>query len=110
MLLSHLEAHADRRFTLIFGVRHARGLLYHDELSALAEAHANFSYQPTLTRPSDHWTGGTGRVQQPTLEALGDRRDMDIYICGLREMVDDMRLRLKETGLDRKRIIYEKYD
>jgi len=110
MLLSHLDAHPDRRFTLIFGVRHERGLLYHDELSALAEAHANFSYQPTLTRPSDHWTGGTGRVQQPTLEALGDRRDMDIYICGLREMVEDMRLRLKETGLDRKRIIYEKYD
>ena len=35
MLLSHLGAHPDRRFTLIFGVRHERGLLYHDELSAL---------------------------------------------------------------------------
>jgi len=110
MLLSHLEAHADRRFTLIFGVRHEQGLLYHNELSALAEARPNFSYQPTLTRPPDDWTGRTGRVQQPTLEALGDRRDVDVYICGLREMVDDMRLRLKEIGLDRKRIIYEKYD
>jgi CDP-4-dehydro-6-deoxyglucose reductase len=35
---------------------------------------------------------------------------MDVYICGLREMVDDLRATLKETGLDRKRIIYEKYD
>ena len=110
MLLSHLNAHPDRRFTLIFGVRHERGLLYHDELIALAKAHPNFRYLPTLTRPPEHWTGRVGRVQQPTLEALGDRRDVDVYICGLREMVDDMRLKLKEAGLDRKRIIYEKYD
>jgi ferredoxin-NADP reductase len=110
MLLSHLSTHADRRFTLIFGVRHEYGLLYHDELSALEKTHPNFTYQPTLTRPPDAWTGRTGRVQQPTLDALGDRRDVDVYICGLREMVDDVRAKLKEIGLDRKRIIYEKYD
>jgi CDP-4-dehydro-6-deoxyglucose reductase len=110
MLLSHLSAHPDRRFTLIFGVRHEGGLLYHGELSALAETYPNFRYQPTLTRPPDSWMGRTGRVQPHTIETLGDRRDIDVYICGLREMVDDMRLRLKEIGLDRKRIIYEKYD
>jgi ferredoxin-NADP reductase len=110
MLLTHPGAHPDRRFTLIFGVRHERGLLYHEELRKLAETHPNFDYQPTLTRPPDHWTGRVGRVQQPAMEALGDRRDVDVYICGLRAMVDDVRLRLKEIGLDRKRIIYEKYD
>jgi CDP-4-dehydro-6-deoxyglucose reductase len=110
MLLAHPGAHPERSFTLIFGVRHEHGLLYHDELSALAREHANFTYLPTLTRPPEHWTGLAGRVQQPTLAALGERRDVDVYICGLREMVDDLRLKLKETGLDRKRIIYEKYD
>ena len=110
MLMSHLVAYPDRRFTLIFGVRHEHGLLYHDELGALAESYSNFRYLPTLTRPPEHWTGLSGRVQQPTLEALGDRRDVDVYICGLREMVDDVRLKLKEIGVDRKRIIYERYD
>lgn len=110
MLLSQLGAHTDRKLTLVFGVRHEYGLLYNDELRALAREHANFRYLPTLTRPPDHWTGLTGRVQQPTLEALGERRDMDVYICGLREMVDEMRGKLKEIGVDRKRIIYEKYD
>jgi CDP-4-dehydro-6-deoxyglucose reductase, E3 len=52
----------------------------------------------------------TGRVQSHTLEALGDRRDMDIYICGLKEMVNDVRGLLKEKGVDRKRVIYERYD
>jgi CDP-4-dehydro-6-deoxyglucose reductase len=110
MLMTHLGTHPERSFTLIFGVRHEQGLLYHDELSALAERYPNFRYVPTLTRPPEHWTGLAGRVQQPTLEALGDRRDVDVYICGLREMVDDVRLKLKEIGLDRKQIIYERYD
>lgn len=110
MLLSHLSEHPERQFTLIFGVRHEPGLLYHDELRGLAEVHPNFRYLPTLTRPPEHWTGLTGRVQQPTLETLGERRDVDVYICGLREMVDDVRAKLKAIGLDRKRIVYEKYD
>jgi CDP-4-dehydro-6-deoxyglucose reductase len=110
MLLSQLSENRDRQFTLIFGVRHEYGLLYHDELSGLAHAHPNFRYLPTLTRPSEHWSGLTGRVQQHTLEALGEHRDVDVYICGLHEMVNDVRAKLKEAGLDRKRIIFEKYD
>jgi CDP-4-dehydro-6-deoxyglucose reductase len=110
MLLSQLNANPSHRFTLIFGVRHEHGLLYNDELTALAQAFPNFDYRPTLTRPPNHWIGLTGRVQPHALEILGDRRDMDVYICGLREMVDDMRAQLKAIGLDRKRIIYEKYD
>src|SRR5580658_371882 len=39
MLMSQLTANPERRFTLIFGVRYERGLLYDDELAALAETH-----------------------------------------------------------------------
>jgi CDP-4-dehydro-6-deoxyglucose reductase len=65
---------------------------------------------PTLSRPTHTWTGLSGRVHDHVLRTLGDRRDIDIYICGLREMVDELRARLKEIGVDRKRMIYEKYD
>lgn len=110
MLISQLSTNPDNRFTLIFGVRHEHGLLYHDELLELQQACPNFEYRPTLTRPPDQWNGRTGRVQAHALEVLGERRDVDVYICGLKEMVDDMRAQLKAIGLDRKRIIYEKYD
>jgi ferredoxin-NADP reductase len=110
MLLAKLSEHPDRHFTLVFGVRYEHGLLYDHEFRELAGRHDNFEYRPTLTRPPDTWTGLTGRIQQHTFDALADRRDVDIYICGLREMVDDLRLKLKEIGVDRKRIIYEKYD
>ena len=107
---SKLRENPETRFTLIFGVRHEHGLLYHDEWLALARELPNFDYRPTLTRPPETWQGRTGRVQQHVFDCLDDRRDMDVYICGLREMVDDLRAKLKESGLDRKRIIYEKYD
>jgi NAD(P)H-flavin reductase len=110
MLLDRLPQEKDRRFTLIFGVRHEYGLLYREELEALARQYPNFEFRPTLTRPGPDWTGATGRVQSHILEALGDRRDMDIYICGLKEMVNDVRSVLKEKGVDRKRIVYERYD
>lgn len=98
------------RFTMIFGVRTENTLLYNDEWRALATTHPDFEYRPTLTRPDSAWKGRTGRVHDHVLEALGDRRDVDIYICGLREMVDELRGRLKALGVDRKRIVYERYD
>ncbi|MBI1791275.1 MAG: FAD-dependent oxidoreductase [Acidobacteria bacterium] len=96
--------------TLIFGVRYERGLLYRAEFEEFARAHANFRFRPTLSRPEPSWQGRTGHVQPHLLETIGRRRDMDVYICGLKEMVDDMRAQLKAAGLERRRIIYEKYN
>jgi len=110
MLRHYLAAGGDREITLVFGVRYEESLLYRDEFEELQGRHRNFNFLPTLTRPSDSWRGRTGRVQAHTLEVLGDRRDIDVYICGLKAMVDDMRARLKELGLDRRHIIFEKYD
>jgi len=110
MLLDRLPQEPDRRFTLIFGVRHEYGLLYRQEWEELARQYPNFEFRPTLTRPGPGWTRSTGRVQSHVLDVLGERRDVDVYICGLKEMVNDVRAQLKEKGLDRKRIIYERYD
>ena len=110
MLLQHLPEHPDRRITLVFGVRYERSLLYRDEFEQLAREYPGFRFWPLLSRPEASWQGRTGHVQPHVLEALGDRRDIDVYICGLHQMVDDMRTQLKGIGLDRKRIIFEKYD
>jgi CDP-4-dehydro-6-deoxyglucose reductase len=50
-------------------------------------------------------------VQAHVDEALAHHAAVpDVYICGLKEMVDDVRALLKQKGFDRKQIIYEKYD
>ena len=97
-------------FTLLFGVRYESHLLYRAEFEEMARTHANFRFWPTLTRPDAAWKGRSGRVQAHLAEAIGERRDVDFYLCGLKEMVDETRALLKGQGFDRKQIFYEKYD
>lgn len=109
MLKTVLEVNSPA-FTLLFGVRYESHLLYRDEFEELARRFWHFRFWPTLTRPGPEWTGRTGRVQAHLAEALGGRRDLDVLLCGLKPMVDDVRRILKEMGFDRKQIRYEKYD
>jgi ferredoxin-NADP reductase len=110
MLQAWLGQDDPRQLTLIFGVRYERGLLYGEEFEELAKHHPNFRFWPTISRPEPLWSGRTGHVQKHLAEAIGERRDIDVYICGLKAMVDDVRAMLKGMGFDRKQIIYEKYD
>jgi len=105
--LKHPQA---KELTLVFGVRHERTIYYRGEFESLVKQHSNFRFWPTLSRPEPSWKGRTGHVQLHLLEAIGERRDLDIYICGLKTMVDDVRAILKQLGFDRKQIIFEKYD
>lgn len=110
MLQDRLPKDPQHRYSLIFGARYFHGLLYHAELSELSQEFPHFQMFTTITRPHDAWTGRAGRVQAILTEVIGERRDQAIYICGLKEMVDETRLLLKELGFDRKQINYEKYD
>jgi ferredoxin-NADP reductase len=110
--LSHPHS---KQLTLLFGVRQERTIYYRDDFEALASQYSNFRFWPTLSRPvpsqgASGWMGRSGHVQAHLLEAIGERRDLDVYICGLKAMVDDVRAILKGLGFDRKQIIFEKYD
>ena len=109
MLHAHLSS-ASPNFTLIYGVRYESHLIYRDEFEELASRFSQFRFWPTLSRPEPGWQGRTGHVQTHLEEALGDRTGLDVYLCGLKAMVDDVRAILKGGGFDRKQIFYEKYD
>ncbi|MEZ5354005.1 MAG: FAD-dependent oxidoreductase [Bryobacteraceae bacterium] len=110
MLEQQFATGAGTPVTLVFGVRYAETILYRDEFERWALEHPCFDFRPTLSRPGPEWTGRAGHVQSHAIETIGGRRDLDIYICGLKLMVDDMRARLKELGFERRQIITEKYD
>lgn len=110
MLKAHLVQGLNQEYTLLFGVRYEPNLLYREEFEALARQYPNFRFWPTISRPDEGWTGKRGRVQLHIDEVLGNRRDLDIYICGMREMVDEVRNNLKLLGFERRQVIIEKYD
>lgn len=100
----------DRQTWLVFGVRYPETLLYRREFEALAARHPNFHFWPTLSRPPADWTGRRGHVQAHVEPLVAEHAEANVYLCGLKAMVDDLRQRLKALGLDRKQIRYEKYD
>ena len=110
---SLLHAHVkpgSPNFTLLFGVRYHHTLMYRQEWEEMARKHPHFRFMPVLSRPDPEWTGRTGHVQAHLAEAIGDRRDVDVFLCGMKAMVDDVRSILKEMGFDKKQILFEKYD
>lgn len=110
MLLHELAQPNDAPVALLFGARYPQGLCYREELDRLTAAYPRFQFVPTVTRPDGTWAGRVGRVQPLIEEAIAAGPIDHVYLCGMKEMVDDVRARLKEVGFDRKRIVYEKYD
>lgn len=110
MLRSELARNHQSKISLIFGVRRAENILFRDEFEQMAANYQNFEFIPTLSRADESWTGARGYVQSHVMSRIGERRDVSVYMCGMKAMVDDLRGQLKELGFDRKQIIYEKYD
>ena len=101
-------------------MRYESHLLYSAEFRQMAEEFPQFRFWPTLTQPGPNWIGRKGRVQAHLPEAVSTvalatspgavNLDLDVYLCGMKAMVDGVRNLLKNMGYDRKQIRSEKYD
>ena len=110
-LFERPERHEGYKFWLVYGTRFEENIYYREEFERIARGHANFHYVPTLSRCGELWTGCKGYVQDHVRSIVGERKDMQAYICGLHQMVDANRKLLKEElGWDRKQIVFERYD
>lgn len=95
---------------LIFGSRLKQDLLYYKELEELSKKIPNFHYIPTLSREtSAEWTGKKGYVHPIYEEIFADKRPVNFYLCGWRNMLDEAKQRIINMGYDRKTIHMEIY-
>lgn len=111
MIEDELNKGTTKKLQLLFGLRHISHIFYQGFFDELAEKHSNFTYDMSLTKPENpNWQGKTGRVTQ-TLKAMElDPEDTEVYICGLKEMINEVVAILKEKGLPEDSIHFEKYD
>lgn len=98
----------DYNIWLIFGVRYEDEILYDDEWQAFAEAHPNFHYIPTISRPKD-WDGEVGYVQEKLKKYITAPNGKQFYVCGLIPMIEDVEKTAIAMGCDLKQIHVEKY-
>jgi ferredoxin-NADP reductase len=122
-----------RDIWLVYGTRYETDLYYQDEFEAVAAKHPNFHYLTTLSRAGDGWTGLRGYVQEHVARIVEERAaklnhvlplppvdpttppaelkfDIYAYICGLNNMVSEVRDKLSGYGWHRKQIVFERYD
>jgi ferredoxin-NADP reductase len=109
-LLADYSRHQGHQLWLVYGNRTESDMYYDAEFRRMKDAHPNFRYLPTLSRPPQGWEGLRGYVQQHVPAIVGNHTDMQAYICGLDKMIKANRELLKGLGFDRKAIRYEKYD
>ncbi len=86
-----------RKMTLIFGVRHVEDIFLKDEFEKLDSEHENFNFKLTLSKPDESWTGLKGRVTD-YLEGF-DPGNIQIYICGSKLMVSEVREYFLSAGV-----------
>jgi NAD(P)H-flavin reductase len=67
----------------------------------------DFEFILTLSRPTVEWQGKRGRVTS-YLNKLDN--DAQIFICGNGNMVNDVAALLEKKGVNRKDILFEKFN
>ncbi len=94
---------------LIFGTRHANGILYQEEFEALAKKENSFEYSIALSREETNFSK-KGYVHElyENKYALY-RENIHFYICGWSNMIDEAVARLKELGYPESQIHFELY-
>ncbi len=100
----------DTRF--FFGARTKADLYYHDQMRAFEEKMPNFTFTPTLSRPSETeiWEGETGRVTTLIEKYVPLNARIDVYLCGSPGMIDACMKMILEKGIPEDRIFFDKFE
>ena len=93
-----------RSATVIFGARTHDEILYADNMKKFSQS-LNVTFIPVLSREA--WKGEKGHVQDAIRKYA--KPGCEAYICGLMQMVTEVRQLLEEMGFDKKRIHFENY-
>ena len=97
-----------RQVRLDYGVRNAADLVLTERLDQLAATHSSFTWRGIVQNSSPSWAGPVGVVTDLLAEAAVDP-ECEVYACGPPPMIDATRRWLRERGLGRVALYYEKF-
>lgn len=113
----HKNKKAHRQIHLIFGTRYENGILYQEELEKMQSKIDGFDYSVALSRvdempenntPTNYYKGYLHQIYQEKHAVV--RPDIDFYICGWSNMIDETVAKLTvEMGYDKSQVHYELY-
>ncbi|MDP6642089.1 MAG: FAD-binding oxidoreductase [Candidatus Nanoarchaeia archaeon] len=107
MIRYDIDKKLDTNLTLLFSNKTPEDIIFRKELEELKNK--GIKIVDTLTRyDKEDWDGEKGRINQEMIKKYVDL-DSIFYICGLPQMVDDVKKELEALGVDKTKIKIEKY-
>lgn len=97
------------KIILINGSRLEKDSLYAEEFGKFEKENSNFKFYKVLSRTLDENYEYRGHVQDFIEENVDDKENYEYYVCGLKQMVEDVKNKLIEFGISGDRIFFEKY-
>jgi len=94
--------------TLVYSVTESSEILFRDEIERMGLA-PNIRCVITVTRDAEDWRGHTGRISHDLLESMNLPKEALYYYCGSRDFIEDMTDLLAHMGIERDRLVYEKW-
>lgn len=111
------DKHLDNKVSLIYSCRYENELIGVKELYKLIENTSNGELIITLTREKEvsKWKGQRGRINTNLIQQVINERKFELektkfYMCGTPGFVGAMSDILVEIGIDRRKILHEKWD
>ncbi|MEO5678100.1 MAG: FAD-binding oxidoreductase [Acidimicrobiales bacterium] len=98
-----------RPIRLFWGLRLEEDMCLTDELDALADDHADFSYRISLSQPGPGWRGLRGRLTESVPPLLGSVGGSDYRLVGNGAMTEEMAAALGDMGVGKEVIAREAY-
>jgi NAD(P)H-flavin reductase len=111
-----VNKHESGQIRLHWGMRSEADLFWTDNLQRLTEEYPNFVFDQVLSQPGEGWSLCTGHVQDclvrdftsgGSLQVLSE--GWEAYVCGGKEMVEEVKEKLVELGMQEDKIFEEKY-
>lgn len=110
MILDLLETKRDKRkMKLHWGMRHVKHLFWEEDFRELAENFPNFSFDIVLSQPPESWPLCRGRVTDCLREHTKNFEKKGFYLCGRKDMIDDVTSWLKKNDVPDEKIHKEKF-
>lgn len=107
MILDFLEKKIEKKIILIFGNRYEEEILYKKEFEDMEIKNKNFKFIQVISKPNPNWEGEKGHVQDNFNEINFSKSQF--FICGIKNMVSDVKKELLKNNVQEENIILEKY-
>lgn len=100
------EDFISKKVWFFYGARYEQDLYWNP---IALEAIPNLNFIPVLSRPSSHWSGEKGYVQEVVLRNKLSLKEAQVYACGSSAMIESAKAILVQNGLDKRRFFSDAF-